>query len=107
MTDYHKEVRDFIVSNMLFDDDSALANDTSFLETGVVDSTGVLELIMFLENTYGIKIAPEEMVPENLDSINRVAQFVTRKQPNPTPLTAPVHKAAERADTAHGSITAR
>ena len=83
MTDYHKEVREFIVSNLLFDDDGGLANDTSFLDTGVIDSTGVLELIMFLENTYAVKISPEEMVPENLDSINRVAQFLTRKQAAP------------------------
>ncbi len=82
MTDYHKEVRDFIVSNLLFDADTELDNDTSFLESGIIDSTGVLELIMFLESTYGIKITPEEMVPENLDSLNRVAGFLTRKVAN-------------------------
>ena len=79
MTDYHTGVREFIVSNLLFDADIELANDTSFLESGVLDSTGVLELIMFLESTYGIKITPEEMVPENLDSLNRVARFVACK----------------------------
>jgi acyl carrier protein len=80
MTDYHKGVRDFIVSNLLFGDGAALENDTSFLDSGAVDSTGVLELIMFLESTYGVKVAPEEMVPENLDSVDRVAQFLQRKR---------------------------
>jgi acyl carrier protein len=79
MTNYHEEIRDFIITNLLFGDGAGLEDDTSFLESGVVDSTGVLELIMFLEQTYKIKIAPEEMVPENLDSVNRMAQFLTRK----------------------------
>ena len=79
MTDYHKGVRNFIVTNLLFGDGASLENDTSFLDSGTVDSTGVLELIMFLESAYGVKVAPEEMVPENLDSINRVAQFLQRK----------------------------
>ncbi len=80
MQDYQKTVRDFLFSNLVFDNSTALENDTSFLESGVIDSTGFLELIMFLESTYGIKVASEEMVPANLDSINRVAQFLTRKR---------------------------
>jgi acyl carrier protein len=78
--DYTNQIRDFVVTNFLYGDAGALQNDTSFLESGTVDSTGMLELIMFLESHYGLKIEPEEMVPENLDSINRVVQFVTRKQ---------------------------
>lgn len=74
-----KEVREFVISNFLFGDASSLRDDRSFLESGIVDSTGMLELIMFLESTYGVKIEPEEMVPENLDSVNRVAQFIARK----------------------------
>jgi len=77
--DYSKEVREFIVKNFLMDDAEALGDDTSFLDSGIVDSTGMLELIMFLENRYQIKIEPEEMLPENLDSIDRVAQFLGRK----------------------------
>ncbi len=76
---YAKDVREFVINNFLFGDASSLQDDKSFLDGGIVDSTGMLELIMFLENTYGIKIEPEEMVPENLDSVNRVAGFVTRK----------------------------
>lgn len=77
--DYAKEVRDFVVSNFLFGEAGSLKDDTSFLDSGIIDSTGMLEMIMFLENTCGVKIEPEEMVPENLDSINRVVQFVKRK----------------------------
>lgn len=77
--DYAKQVRDFVISNFLFGEAGSLKDDASFLDSGIIDSTGMLEMIMFLENTYGVKIEPEEMVPENLDSINRVVQFVKRK----------------------------
>ena len=77
--DYSKEVRAFIVKNFLLDEAGSLQDDTSFLDSGIVDSTGMLELIMFLENRYRIKIEPEEMLPENLDSIQRVVQFLSKK----------------------------
>ena len=77
---YAKEVRDFIVRDFLYGDAGALKDDTSFLDTGIVDSTGMLELIMFLETTCGIKVEPQEMVPENLDSIDRVVRFINSKQ---------------------------
>lgn len=76
---YTKEIREFIVGNFLLGDGTSLVDDESFLETNVVDSTGMLELVVFLEGTYGIKIEQEEMVPENLDSVNRVAEFLERK----------------------------
>jgi acyl carrier protein len=79
MQDYHKGIRDFIFSNLVFDDSAGLENDTSFLESGIIDSTGFLELIMFMESNYAIKVAPEEMIPGNLDSVNRAAQFLKRK----------------------------
>jgi acyl carrier protein len=77
---YTKEVRDFVVANFLFGDGTSLEDTTSFLESGAVDSTGILELVMFLESTYGIKVEPNEMIPENLDSVSRAADFVTRKR---------------------------
>lgn len=80
--DYAKELRDFVISNFLYGEAGSLRDDTSFLDSGIIDSTGMLEMIMFVENTYGVKIEPEEMVPENLDSINRVVQFVKRKLAN-------------------------
>lgn len=80
--DHKKQIRDFVVTNFLFGEAGALQNDTSFLQSGTVDSTGMLELIMFLESTYGLKIEPEEMIPENLDSIDRAVQFLAKKQAN-------------------------
>ena len=77
---YAKEIKDFVVSNFLFGDAGTLQNDTSFLSGGIIDSTGMLEMIMFLENTYDIKIDPAEMIPDNLDSIDRIVQFLGRKK---------------------------
>jgi acyl carrier protein len=77
--DYAKELRAFIVTNFLYGEGTSLKDDTSFLESGIVDSTGMLELIMFLETKYGVKVAPEEMLPENLDSITHVVHFLQTK----------------------------
>ncbi|MEP7242425.1 MAG: acyl carrier protein [Gammaproteobacteria bacterium] len=74
------EIRQFIVENFLFGQRSKqLGDDDSFLDGGIIDSTGVLELIAFLEEKYGISIEDEELVPANLDSVTRVATFVERK----------------------------
>lgn len=84
-SDIGKTVRDYIVTNFLFDDGSSLQDDQSLLEAGALDSTGVMELVAFLEDHYGIPIRDQDLVPENLDSIERIARFVaTRKteQPN-------------------------
>ncbi len=72
-------VREFIVENFLFGDGQQLQEDTSFMESGIIDSTGILELITFLEEKYEIKIEDDELVPENLDNLQNVAQFVSRK----------------------------
>lgn len=75
------EVKQFILKNYLFTtDESRLADGDSLTQKGVVDSTGILELIMHLEESYGIKVADEEMVPENLDSVETIAAFVERKR---------------------------
>jgi acyl carrier protein len=80
MTNYELELRQFIVENFLFGkEDAPLANGDSLLELGIIDSTGVLELVSFLEQKYGFTIEDEELVPENLDSIDRLVQFVRRK----------------------------
>ncbi len=74
------KIRAFIFSNFLFDaEENALDNDTSFLEQGIIDSTGVLELVEWLEETFAMKVDDEELIPENLDSVNRLSQFITRK----------------------------
>jgi acyl carrier protein len=73
-------VRDFILQNFLFtEDQSAIADSDSFLAKGIVDSTGMLEIIYFLEDAYGIRIEEQEMVPENLDSVDNIVAFVARK----------------------------
>jgi len=77
--DYINDVRSFVVENFLFGDAGDLADDTSFMESGIVDSTGVLSLVAFLEEQYGISVADDELVPENLDSLTNVAQYLERK----------------------------
>jgi len=72
-------IRAFVITNFLFGESGSLQDDTSFMGGGIIDSTGILELVMFIEETYQLKVEPEEMLPENLDSVNRVAAFVTRK----------------------------
>jgi acyl carrier protein len=80
-SELHKQVRGFILENYLFtDDESVLGLDDSLLERGIVDSTGMLEIIMFIEDELGVTVADEEMIPENLDSVNRIAGFVGRKR---------------------------
>jgi acyl carrier protein len=75
-----KTFRNFIIENFLFEEDDNLKEDTSFLDNGIIDSTGVLELVMFIEETYGISVEDDEIVPENLDSISKIAEYVQRKQ---------------------------
>jgi acyl carrier protein len=71
----------FVLENYLFTDDAnQLGVDDSLLARGIVDSTGMLEIILFIEEQFGIKVADSEMVPENLDSVNRIAAFITGKK---------------------------
>jgi len=73
-------LRRFIGENFMFRDEvESLPEDTSFLDAGIIDSTGVLELVCFLENTFGIEVADEEMLPQNLDSIRAITAYVKRK----------------------------
>ena len=79
MSDVADVIRSFVVETFLFGDGSAIENGDSLRQRGVVDSTGVLELIGFLEERYGLTVADAELVPENFDSIERVAGFVQRR----------------------------
>jgi acyl carrier protein len=73
-------VRRFIGENFLFrDDGDAITHDQSLLDAGIIDSTGVLELVCFLETTFGIEVQDDEMLPENLDSIRAISNYVSRK----------------------------
>jgi acyl carrier protein len=69
----------YILENFLYTDDGKLQNDTSFLEEGIVDSTGVLELVMFVEENFDVTVEDEEIVPENFDSVEHLARYVRLK----------------------------
>lgn len=75
-----QQIRNFIIENFLFGESDGLSNSDSLLEKGIIDSTGVLELIAFIEETYGISVEDEELAPENLDSIANVTSYILRKQ---------------------------
>ena len=73
------QVRGYILQNLLFTDDaSQLPDDVSLLERGIIDSTGVLEIVMFLEETFRIKVKDSDMLPENFDKVDSIARFVAR-----------------------------
>lgn len=74
------EIRAFVIETFLMGDTAAmLADHESFLENGTIDSTGVLEVIMFLESQFGLVIEDRELLPENIDSVNNQVKFVLGK----------------------------
>ena len=74
------KIRDFILENfMAGESEEALDNDSSFLEKGIIDSMGVLELVAFVEETYGIEIDDDELTPDNFDSVSRLVSYIRRK----------------------------
>lgn len=78
--DFKSTIKPFILSNYLFTEDAgALADDASLIRGGVVDSTGILELVEFLETTYDIRVGAAEMIPGNFDSIDMISAFMARK----------------------------
>ena len=79
--DLRQRIQKFILENYLFSTDrSALGFDDSLLGRGIVDSTGMLEIIMFIEEQLGVTVKDEEMIPDNLDSVNRIAAFVESRR---------------------------
>lgn len=75
-----EKIRNFIIETFLFDTaDATLDDDESLLDSGVVDSTGVLELVSYIEEEFGIEVKDEELVPENLDSLNKLASYIEKK----------------------------
>ena len=72
------KIRAFIIENFLFGEDTDLKDNTSFLEEGIIDSTGVLELIEFLEEEFALEIDDEDMIPENLDSLNNIERYINK-----------------------------
>jgi len=79
LSDNKSKIRAFIIENFLFGNDDGLQDETSFLEEGIIDSTGVLELVNFIEEEFDITVDDEELIPENLDSINNAAEYLERK----------------------------
>lgn len=80
MNSIQTEVRNFVAENFLFGDDpESLLNNDSFLETGIIDSTGVLELVSFIEEQYSVEVDDDELIPENLDSIDQLITFIENK----------------------------
>lgn len=79
MSDVKGKVKDFVIENFLFGDSDDLEETTSFLEEGIIDSTGILELVDFIEEEFSISIDDEELIPENLDSIKNVSEFLQKK----------------------------
>lgn len=73
-------VKQFLIKNFYVADPGALTDDTSLLDQGIIDSTGVLEVTSFLEQEFAIEVGDAEMLPENLDSIGKISAFVARKQ---------------------------
>ena len=72
-------VRNFVIENFLFGDGELLEEETSFMEKGIIDSTGILELVFFLEETFKIKVDDDELVPENLDNLRNIVEFLKNK----------------------------
>lgn len=73
------KVRNFITTNFYVADPKALVDSASLLDAGIVDSTGVLEVITFLESEFSLEVKDTEMVPENLDAVDNIVAFVKRK----------------------------
>jgi len=82
MSEHKEKIRAFIIENFLFGNDDGLSDESSFLDEGIIDSTGVLELVSFLEEEFGIAVDEVELIPENLDSINRVTSYLEGKLGN-------------------------
>lgn len=75
-----QKIRDYMLDNYLFtDDQSALNSSDSFLDKGIIDSTGILEVIFFLEEEFSVQVEDEEMVPENFDSVDNIVKFIAKK----------------------------
>lgn len=80
LAEISQRIRDFIFENYLFGyDENELSNDASFLEFGILDSTGVVELVAFIESEFNIEVDDKEVIPENIDSVNNVSRLIYKK----------------------------
>lgn len=83
-------IREFVARNYLFGREAGLADEESFLEAGIIDSTGVLELVSFLEERFGIRVENEDLIPDNLDSISKVVRYIGIKLAEGAPAASEV-----------------
>ena len=89
------EIRNFIIENFYYgQDDDKLGDDVSFLENGIIDSTGVLELVSFVQEKHDIHVSDDELIPDNFDSLNKLEAFITKKLDNRAVDAATVQKGA-------------
>jgi acyl carrier protein len=78
--DVRAQLRAFVAKNFYMPDPTSFTDQTSFLDQGIIDSTGVLELVTFVENEYSIAVADDDMIPQNFDSIDALVAFVAKKR---------------------------
>ena len=84
MEEARGKIRKYILENFMFtEDETALSNDDSLLEKGIIDSTGMLELIAFIGDGFQVTLEDDELIPDNLDSVHKVASFIQRKKGGP------------------------
>jgi len=82
MKHIEKMIREYIAENLLFSDNGyPYADDVSFLEEGIVDSMGIMEVVAFVEETFGLAVEDQELVPDNFDSVDKLAAYIRRKVP--------------------------
>jgi len=80
MQNIKQEIREYIVDSFLFgDNETSFSDDDSFMENSILDSTGILDVILFIEEKYNIKVEEDETLPENLDSLNNLEKFIVHK----------------------------
>lgn len=84
--DVLETIKTYVVENFLFGDDSRIGPETNFLENGILDSTGVLELVGFLEDKFGIRVEDDEMVPDNLNSLEKITLYISNKTSKTQPV---------------------
>ncbi len=83
MQDVKQAVRQFLLDNFLMGSSATIADDASFMRGHVLDSSGFMELVLFLEESFGVKVEDAELMPENLDSLENIQAYVARKRASP------------------------
>jgi acyl carrier protein len=78
--DIEEKIRDYIARNLIFSDNGyQYPDDASFLEEGIVDSVGVLELVSFIEDSFKVKVGDQDIIPDNFDSVSKLSAYIRRK----------------------------